>query len=224
MLHFGTYTGFDFFGFQFVSIQFLPGAGPFGNEPGYVLAVLMLVPFLNSEITGIAEHPLLATMQQVTGGYDVVDVGCRGIDAVDQAQCVIDTDVHLHAKVPRVTLSCLMHLRITLTALILGGARCRNNGGVDNTAEIKTRSQVFFTSEEQKITSGTWECEPGRSRWEFTTRGEVIHVLSGRMRVERDGEEAVELSAGSSAVFPVGWCGIWTVHETLRKVFVIYGA
>jgi hypothetical protein len=92
------------------------------------------------------------------------------------------------------------------------------------TGEIKTRSQVFFNSEEQKITSGTWECEPGRSRWEFTTRGEVIHVLSGRMTVERDGEEAIELTTGSSAVFPVGWCGIWTVHETLRKVFVIYGA
>lgn len=90
--------------------------------------------------------------------------------------------------------------------------------------EIKTRSQVFFTAEEQKITSGTWECELGRSRWEFTTRGEVIHVLSGRMTVERDGEEAVELTAGSSAVFPVGWCGTWTVHENLRKVFVIYGA
>jgi len=90
--------------------------------------------------------------------------------------------------------------------------------------EIKTRSQVFFNTEDQKIISGTWECELGRSRWEFTTRGEVIHVLSGRMTVERDGEAAVELTAGSSAVFPVGWCGTWTVHETLRKVFVIYGA
>ena len=41
MLHFGTNTGFDFFGFQFVGIQLLPGAWPFGNEPGDVLAVLM---------------------------------------------------------------------------------------------------------------------------------------------------------------------------------------
>jgi len=92
------------------------------------------------------------------------------------------------------------------------------------TGATKTRSHVFYQGEEQKITSGTWECEPGRSRWEFTTRGEVIYVLSGRMTVERDGEEAQELTAGSSAVFPVGWCGHWTVHETLRKVFVIYGA
>ncbi|OEY65437.1 cupin domain-containing protein [Marinobacter sp. X15-166B] len=90
--------------------------------------------------------------------------------------------------------------------------------------EITTRSHVFFKGEEQPITAGTWECEPGRSRWEFMTRGEVIHVLSGRMTVEQDGGETLELTAGSSAVFPVGWCGFWTVHETLRKVFVIYGA
>ena len=50
----------------------------------------------------------------------------------------------------------------------------------------------------------------------------MIYVLSGRMTVQRDGEEAVELTAGSSAIFPLGWCGAWTVHETLRKVFVVY--
>ena len=88
------------------------------------------------------------------------------------------------------------------------------------TGEILTRSQVFF--DEPQITSGTWECEPGASRWEFTTRGEVIYVLSGRMTVHEDGGEPVELTAGSSCIFPIGWCGVWTVHETLRKVFVVY--
>jgi uncharacterized cupin superfamily protein len=88
--------------------------------------------------------------------------------------------------------------------------------------DIMTRSEVFFNSADERIVSGTWECEPGASRWEFTGRGEVIHVLSGRMTVQRDGEDGVELTAGSSAVFEIGWCGVWTVHETLRKVFVVY--
>jgi uncharacterized protein len=88
--------------------------------------------------------------------------------------------------------------------------------------DIMTRSQVFFTSSDDKLVSGTWECEPGASRWEFLKRAEVIYVLSGRMTVARDGEEGVELTAGSSAVFELGWCGTWTVHETLRKVFVVY--
>ena len=88
------------------------------------------------------------------------------------------------------------------------------------TGEILTRSRVFF--DDPAILSGTWECEPGASRWEFLTRGEIIYVLSGRMTVEQDGEPAVELTAGSSCIFPIGWCGVWTVHETLRKVFVVY--
>ena len=36
------------------------------------------------------------------------------------------------------------------------------------------------------------------------------------------GEEPVELTAGSSCIFPIGWQGVWTVHETLRKVFTVY--
>lgn len=88
------------------------------------------------------------------------------------------------------------------------------------TGEITTRAKVFFDIEQ--ITAGTWECEPGASRWEFMTRGEIIYVLSGSMTVQRDGEEGVLLTAGSSAVFELGWQGVWTVHETLRKVFVVY--
>ncbi|MDP9101800.1 MAG: cupin domain-containing protein [Actinomycetota bacterium] len=88
--------------------------------------------------------------------------------------------------------------------------------------EIITRSKVVFTSEDSRVLCGTWECEPGTSRWEFLERGEFIHVLSGSMTVTRDGEEPVQLAAGASAVFPIGWCGTWTVHETLRKVFTVY--
>lgn len=87
---------------------------------------------------------------------------------------------------------------------------------------IVTRGRVFYTSENPSITFGTWECEPGRSRWEFLDRGETIHVLSGRMSVQEDGGPALELAAGDSAVFPLGWRGVWQVHETLRKVYVIY--
>jgi len=88
--------------------------------------------------------------------------------------------------------------------------------------DIIVRKQIFFTSDDSRIVSGTWESEPGESRWEFLTRGEIIYVLSGRMTVQRDGEDAVEITAGTSVVFPLGWTGTWTVHETLRKVFVIY--
>lgn len=88
--------------------------------------------------------------------------------------------------------------------------------------DITVRKEVFFVDESHGITSGTWESEPGRSRWEFTDRGEIIQVLSGRMTVQRDGEEPVELNPGDTAIFELGWKGEWTVHERFRKVFVIF--
>lgn len=88
--------------------------------------------------------------------------------------------------------------------------------------EIRIRSRVDFATEDRQLVSGVWESEPGRSRWEFLTRGEIIHVVSGRMTVLEDGGSPVELAAGSTAYFPVGWCGEWTVTERLRKVYVVY--
>jgi len=40
--------------------------------------MLMLSPFLDAQV------PPLITVQQLVGGYDVVDVGGRGVDAVNQ--------------------------------------------------------------------------------------------------------------------------------------------
>ena len=88
--------------------------------------------------------------------------------------------------------------------------------------EITVRSRVDFASEDRRVISGIWESEPGTSRWEFTTRGEIIHVLAGRMVVTEDGGEPEVITAGSTAYFPIGWHGEWTVTERLRKVYVVY--
>lgn len=90
------------------------------------------------------------------------------------------------------------------------------------TGEILVRSKVQFKTEDAKVISGIWECEPGASRWEFVTRGELIHVVSGSMTVAEDDGEPATLVAGSVAYFPIGWKGVWTVHETLRKFYVVY--
>lgn len=134
MLHFGTYTGFDFFGFQLVGIQFLPSPRSFGNEPRDVFAILMLIPLLDPKITGIAEHSLLVPVQQVSRGHDVMNVGRRGVDAMDQPESVINADVHLHAEVPLIPFLGLMHFRISFALIVFSGAGRRNNRSVDNAA------------------------------------------------------------------------------------------
>jgi uncharacterized cupin superfamily protein len=88
--------------------------------------------------------------------------------------------------------------------------------------DIEVRSRVDFVTDDRRVVTGIWQSETGRSRWEFDTRGEIIHVLSGAMTVTEDGGEPVTLSAGSSAIFPIGWHGQWNVTETIRKVYVVY--
>ncbi|TLF31378.1 DUF861 domain-containing protein [Microbacterium sp. 5K110] len=88
--------------------------------------------------------------------------------------------------------------------------------------EIIVRGKVQFVNDDRTIISGIWESDPGTSRWEFLTRGEIVHILAGRMTVQRDGEEPVELTAGSAAYFPIGWTGVWNVIDPVRKLYVVY--
>ncbi len=69
--------------------------------------------------------------------------------------------------------------------------------------------------------SGIWECGPGPSRWSLETN-EFVHILSGRMTVTPDGGVPLEFGPGSTGIFPRGWTGTWTIHETVRKLYVIF--
>ena len=88
-------------------------------------------------------------------------------------------------------------------------------------ATIETKMLNVFSTD-NGLHAGTWETDEGLSRWSFDDNGEVIYVLSGKMTVQRDGEEPQEVGAGDLAIFPQGWTGTWNVTERLSKVYVIY--
>lgn len=88
--------------------------------------------------------------------------------------------------------------------------------------DIVIHRNLSYKNEGATILSGTWQSAPGLSRWEFLDRGEFIYALSGHMTVTEDGGEPVEVKPGTAVVFPIGWKGTWEVHETFRKVFVVY--
>ena len=59
-------------------------------------------------------------------------IGGGGFHRVDEASVLVDADVDLHTEIPLVALLCLVHLRIPLPLLVLGGAGCRDQGGIDD--------------------------------------------------------------------------------------------
>ena len=89
-------------------------------------------------------------------------------------------------------------------------------------APMPHRGIQQWAAADGKTSTGTWECEPGLSRWEFTTNGEFIHILAGSMIVRPDEGAAVTLVAGDSMTFAPGWVGTWEITTTLRKVYTIF--
>ena len=68
--------------------------------------------------------------------------------------------------------------------------------------------------------SGIWVCTPGRWRLSIP-RDEVCHFVAGRATYRRDDGEEIAIEPGTVVLFPAGWTGECTVHETMRNVYML---
>jgi uncharacterized cupin superfamily protein len=66
---------------------------------------------------------------------------------------------------------------------------------------------------------GVWEHGPGTST--DVEADEVFVVLSGRASVQVDDGPLLELGPGDIGILAAGARTTWTVHETLRKVYLL---
>jgi uncharacterized cupin superfamily protein len=49
-----------------------------------------------------------------------------------------------------------------------------------------------------------------------------VYILSGRMTVTPDDGQPQDIGPGDTAIFPRGWQGGWQIHETIRKLYVLF--
>lgn len=73
------------------------------------------------------------------------------------------------------------------------------------------------------IDVGLWECTTGSFSARRDTYTESCVILAGHVTLE-DAHGSIEYRAGDVLVTPQGWVGLWHVHETVRKVYVINSA
>jgi uncharacterized protein len=85
---------------------------------------------------------------------------------------------------------------------------------------MHTSGATLWTGEGDQE-AGVWECTAGPSRWGLENN-EFVRILSGRMTVTPDGGEPADIGPGDTAVFPRGWTGAWQIHETIRKLYVLF--
>ena len=83
------------------------------------------------------------------------------------------------------------------------------------------RGTVLTQSEDKRVSSGLWSCEPGKFEWTFAW-DEFVHLLEGEVEIMEDGsDEGVTLRAGDMVHFPLGMKTHWHVKQAVRKFFVI---
>jgi uncharacterized cupin superfamily protein len=80
---------------------------------------------------------------------------------------------------------------------------------------------VGWEAADASVEVGVWECGPGRFTSVRDGFSEVCQILSGRATIEGEDGVSAELEPGSAIVLPSGWRGTWTVHETIRKTYVV---
>ena len=85
----------------------------------------------------------------------------------------------------------------------------------ESTAPV--RSAVLYAEGGQK--HGVWEAEPGvHSDYQGQ---ETVVILQGRATVAGESGQTVEVGQGDVFICQPGEKMTWTVHEKIRKVFVI---
>ena len=86
--------------------------------------------------------------------------------------------------------------------------------------ESRTSGKLLHKGPEGRSECGLWVCTPGK--WEcHVTRDEFCHFLEGRCTYVHESGEVIEIVPDTAAFFPQDWKGVCTVHETIKKVYMI---
>ena len=83
-------------------------------------------------------------------------------------------------------------------------------------------AKTLWTSPDGRLEIGVWECTPGRFTAVREDNSETCHIVSGRVSLHGPNGRTQEVRPGEVLVLPKGWRGEWTVHEKVRKLYVIY--
>ncbi len=159
----------------------LDGAAFGGDKAAGIRGILLFVQMLpHAGVTRVAVYPLIIVSDQVTRHGDIGDIGRGGSDTVGQPRDRIDADMGLHAEKPLVALLGLLHLRVTLLGLVLGGGRGGHDSGVDDGAlahEQALLGQAGVDLLEDPLGQGMFLQQMAEAQ----QRGGIRHALDGQV-------------------------------------------
>ena len=90
------------------------------------------------------------------------------------------------------------------------------------TGDDKTEiNHTFFSTPDESILSGVWECAPCREEIESYPVHEMMTVLAGSVTVAGADGESQTLRSGDSFFIAKGSKCVWEISETLKKFYMI---
>lgn len=100
-------------------------------------------------------------------------------------------------------------------------APCHPTGPVDPSRPTQALTSDWSLLDDGEVQIGIWECTPGT--FDGTTGGfdEMMCMASGRVTVSPADGPALDIAPGTLWVTPRDWSCTWTVHQTVRKLYVI---
>jgi hypothetical protein len=71
-----------------------------------------------------------------------------------------------------------------------------------------------------EVQIGVWECTPGTFSGSTGDFDETMFMVSGRVTIDHE-EGPYDIAPGTLWATPRQWANAWTVHQTVRKLYVI---
>src|ERR1700704_6416162 len=84
----------------------------------------------------------------------------------------------------------------------------------------QSSGRVLYKGLSGRPEAGLWNCTPGRWRLSIP-RDELCYFVAGRAEYLRDDGECVQILPGTLVLFPAGWQGECTVHESMRNTYML---
>ena len=84
----------------------------------------------------------------------------------------------------------------------------------------QSSGRVLYKGPNGRPEAGLWTCTPGHWRLSIP-RDELCYFVAGRAEYRRDNGERVEVLPETLVLFPEGWRGDCTVHETMRNTYML---
>ena len=84
----------------------------------------------------------------------------------------------------------------------------------------KSSGRLLFKGPNNEPETGVWVCTPGT--WPLSIpRDEFCHFVAGRATYRSDDGEVIEVAPETVVMFPAGWTGECTVHDTIRNIYML---